>query len=850
MKTIKIFVILLITLLGVSLIFNKPGVGNLENFYKAKTSFRYSPAMHFTLDKILKAFPPDQTIPLFSNQKAWTASKFLIFAFYFLSWISFLYLRKTKKKIFKISLLELSFIYFLSAPILLSSLALSFFEILAVPLFICAIAFLLNKRYFLFFVLYFFSVFFSSVLIIFLPLIIFYILGPKKPILYSTAILVGLFIILSGSSLTTKISSEVFSYPWLINQPINYISTNITFGKILLNPVLGFIIISAFLALFFVYLFLKLIRLGKAFPLFIAGTGVFLFIFTKSMVVFILFFSAIIYFLSLQKLFLKGNLNFAGLTNSFFVLFLIFSAFSPNLQIGNLILLPIFSLLTYMISPSRVNLTQLFASNLLVFMNFFVFFGTAGKPPVTGNFFELAKSTLAILYLAFCLKNIQKSLSVNIEKKYFIWLKRFLVIYLIVINFGLITSQGSPDMISWGQYAKASIDFPNPFKAQTVIDQRYPPISTVIIGVFANLWNYLVGFPTALPGYNNVPYEFAFSTKISVLVFYFISLWAMLKFSKSNLTNTLVILGTFSLIVQTQGLADVNIHAIPFLIVAILFLFKSKYLLSGLFTGIAISIKWQPVILIPVFLLTIFDLKQKLSLSFKKMVRFLAGLAIVPVIAWYLVFIQPGGSEAFERSFSYLKQGAPMLSGQALNLNWVVTYILHIVKPLENFSLEHLEGLNRQIPTVNAPLIFQGYLFYTAAFFILISYWLFSKKSPGNFLTTSLMIFFSHQILNKSAYEKHLFYSAVFMLLLFLVKSTRRNRLLLILLDIMVLINLGFFYGFTGPKDINRLFLGFDMTVLFSFYYLIIYFWIFKEYFREIFLPQQRQRRRISLLES
>ena len=57
--------------------------------------------------------------------------------------------------------------------------------------------------------------------------------------------------------------------------------------------------------------------------------------------------------------------------------------------------------------------------------------------------------------------------------------------------------------------------------------------------------------------------------------------------------------------------------------------------------------------------------------------------------------------------------------------------------------------------------------------------------------------------------------------------------LLLILLDLMAAINLIFFYGFTGHKDINRLFFGFDITVLFAVIYCIIYLWILIGYLRQ-----------------
>ena len=177
--------------------------------------------------------------------------------------------------------------------------------------------------------------------------------------------------------------------------------------------------------------------------------------------------------------------------------------------------------------------------------------------------------------------------------------------------------------------------------------------------------------------------------------------------------------------------------------------------------------------------------------------------------------------------------GFSMLSGQAMNLNWVVTYIMHIVDPVGHYSLEYLEGLNRPIPRSYGPFFSHGLLFYLVGLIIAVKYWLLQKKDLINFLAASVIIFLSHHIVNVAAYEKHLFYPVIFMLFLYLIRPQKSNFYLLILLDLMAAINLIFFYGFTGHKDINRLFFGFDITVLFAVIYCIIYLWILIGYLRQ-----------------
>lgn len=82
-----------------------------------------------------------------------------------------------------------------------------------------------------------------------------------------------------------------------------------------------------------------------------------------------------------------------------------------------------------------------------------------------------------------------------------------------------------------------------------------------------------------------------------------------------------------------------------------------------------------------------------------------------------------------------------MLSGQALNLNWIVTYFMHFFQYNGVESLMHLEWLNGQVATGDAPIIFQGILFLIVWFVIIIKYWLGERKDIVSFLAASLMVF-------------------------------------------------------------------------------------------------------------
>ncbi|TSC63425.1 MAG: hypothetical protein G01um101493_434, partial [Microgenomates group bacterium Gr01-1014_93] len=211
---------------------------------------------------------------------------------------------------------------------------------------------------------------------------------------------------------------------------------------------------------------------------------------------------------------------------------------------------------------------------------------------------------------------------------------------------------------------------------------------------------------------------------------------------------------------------------------------------------------------------------------------FSLGFVVIPAASWILVLMQSGGLQATTRAFDFFTTDGLLLSGQALNINWVITYILHLIDPAKYASIHQLDQLNRQITTNAAPWFLRGQSFYLAVLVIIIYYWKIKKKDLASFISAATLIFLSHHQLNKSAYEKHLFYVVVFMLFLYLIKPTKTNLALLILFDVMTVINLIFFYGFTGTGSLNRHFFSFDITVLFSLFYFVIFLWILVMYLK------------------
>ena len=836
MKTYKTLLLSFLILISVSSIFTKPGLGILSNFHndlsKNEVGFvKYAPSTSFILSSILKYSPPNPEISLFHRQTAWTIYKTILYVFYLLSWLTLLYLAKGAKKNAQISFLDISIAYFGSVSIILSTLGLSFFDIFAVPFFLLSISFLNKKKHSLSALFYLLAVSFNWTLLILFPIYFAYI---KKG--ENNNPLPALLFLFIPAVLTILAGVRPLSLAGGNTPPVQLI----TLTLLLLAYVIS--IGALFNKLFFEKVSSKkkiLISLVISSTLIIASV----FIFNTLVPAFLLVMVSVTYYLY-KRVISETEVSLSSFITICLGQYLSFLILTQSSG-GNLIWPVILGLIYFIFKRSQFSFFQLLSLNILVFIKLFAFWSISGTQTVRGSFFEVFQYIFTAVFIFFSSYYVIKVNKFDEKEMTKRW-KIFVVILLVLLNFSLIPAGGTgSDTFSWNQIAVESVRYVNPFRAHAVkeIDHLYPPLSTVIIGTFANLWKNVIG-----PALN-----YRIATKLSIITFYALSIWAFMKFKigttspLGGLNKLLIILTTFALIIQTQGFADINIYIVPTLVLAILALFKKRYLLSGLLLGITVSIKWQPIILLPLFgatildRITIFDKKKKFPQIFRNVMSFIVGFIICPIVVWSMVYLQPGGSYMMGRSFNFILHGAAGLSGQALNLNWIATYILHIVQPAKFLSLVEVENYNRIIPADSAPKILQGYFFLIVAGIILLRYWLFIKKNINNFLKGAFMIFLSHHILNKSAYDKHLFYSVVFMLLIYLIRPTEGNKKMLILVNTMTVMNLVLFFGITGPTEMNRLFFGIDITVIFAILYVIIYFWILKNYLSTSNLPLEKE---------
>lgn len=867
MQQLKYLLFGLLILISLSLIFTNPGLSFFEKFYHLTKSLpsifvSYPPSTYFILQIILHYFPPDTNVYFFYQQTAWTIYKLVLYGGYMLSLLSFIYLIKQRKKQLQNSSINIIIAFPLSLSILLLTLGLASYEILAVPFFILSVHFIINKNSLVSSILFLVSLSFNwslwvlgPLFFIFsyrskvnkLPYVISFLFIPLS-ILISTVIIPLLGLLNSGQAV---LPTRLFSFILYLSQPISlaslpyYLATNTASS---VGHITGIIALSTTVIGFW-YLLQKIylndiiyslaIRLNKKVTclviililLFLVGKTSLAFI-----ILFFLLYLPLIYKLSIAKVFTPTTW-LTGL----FCGYLISVIFLPGIPLGNSIWLIIISLIAFVFYRSKITTLQLITVNLLSFINAFIYYGDAGISPINSVYFILFQPIFLLSFIFFSIWYITTAyqsefniISSAVQSdKIIAFFKKFLVVFLILVNASLIPASGTGDVVSYNDTALVTVKYLNPFKAYSLDQEMYPPLSTVIISSFANSWKMVFG-PTD---------NYKLAIKISVFVFYFLTLFVFLKYASGLRKNTtlsttekiLVYLSTFALIIQTQGFSDVNIYLIPTLILSFITLFKKRYLLSGILLGITVTIKWQPLLLLPLFGATIIYSRPKdLRRGIKQTAVFLLGLVTVVVSVLVSILIQPNGYRSFYRTMDYMFNfsGFHLLSGQALNLNWIVTYFLHIFQPKVFGSLNDWNWINHYVASDNAPILFRGIFFNLVALIVIFKYWCFQKKTSLNFLFATLMIFFSHFILNKSAHEKHLFYTLILMLLIYFVRPNNFNRWLLILFDVMAGMNLIFFFGFNGSSNVNRLFFGFDITVLFAAYYVIIYLWFLIQYLK------------------
>jgi hypothetical protein len=181
----------------------------------------------------------------------------------------------------------------------------------------------------------------------------------------------------------------------------------------------------------------------------------------------------------------------------------------------------------------------------------------------------------------------------------------------------------------------------------------------------------------------------------------------------------------------------------------------------------------------------------------------LFGKAVAPaavLTASMLVAFGPGPVlKAFDSALSN-----PFLSGNALNLNWIVTHFLHVWDPNQFGGLQN--GLADCIPTSSLGIVLIPRLLFWTTYLLLLALFFRCEKTFTNLLIFCMLGYLCYFTFNKGVHENHLFLVAILAVVLYWREESWRTNAVILLL--MANTNLFLFYGVDGDLHFPRRFPG------------------------------------------
>jgi hypothetical protein len=207
-----------------------------------------------------------------------------------------------------------------------------------------------------------------------------------------------------------------------------------------------------------------------------------------------------------------------------------------------------------------------------------------------------------------------------------------------------------------------------------------------------------------------------------------------------------------ALVLNSVALGYVDVYSGLFVIAA-LFLLQRGYLSLGLvlFTA-SCFIKWQPLILAPfvgIYVLAVARGGSGSRGNFWRTITpfaFSAVAVVIPVIAFF-------GTTTFDALRRIA--GYRYISGNALNLGWIVTWALRVLQPDQYGALN-----SGQIDLIVAPeelTLWPLRMFFYLSYALILIVFARQKKTFERLITYSMLGFMSYFVFNTGVHENHLF---------------------------------------------------------------------------------------------
>src|ERR1700736_604467 len=277
-------------------------------------------------------------------------------------------------------------------------------------------------------------------------------------------------------------------------------------------------------------------------------------------------------------------------------------------------------------------------------------------------------------------------------------------------------------------------------------------------------------------------------------------------------TRNLILTAAFelALILNSVGLAYLDIYFAPFLIAGLFCLQRGNLNLGFLLFAISCFTKWQSLIIAPFVCVYVFSGPEERVVEKKehlktKIVPFGLAIAIValPLLFVFYWKILDSLQRAMTRHL--------FLSGYALNFGWLQTWALHLIDPEKYGALQNgeIDIFFSRDPLVVWPDKFLFYLSYIAIFVAFVR----QAKTFERLIVYSILGYMTYFIFNTGVHENHLFLVCCLAWILAFLDSGQLIRC--INLSMAANANLFLFYGVFGDR-VERVFAGIDITLFFA----------------------------------
>lgn len=373
----------------------------------------------------------------------------------------------------------------------------------------------------------------------------------------------------------------------------------------------------------------------------------------------------------------------------------------------------------------------------------------------------------------------------------------FVIVLGLLFAAGLLNSEGVGDKLYFFQWAENFRT--NGLRDGYALSADYPPLTFLLLGLADKFLS-----PAGIDGFWQLRI-------LSILALLATSIMLTVRFK--TLWPSILLWG-FS-VPGALGMLIIDVWMAPFLIASLLFLERRKLTWSVGFFTIATMIKWQPLIIAPFLLIYAW---KSMGGKIKKRLTTVTLQLLLPVAGlWGIAGLIFG----FQSIVSALTRQANtwVLSGNAPNFQWILTYLFRIFDPDTFGGLE--DGLVRYVALENwwigsARLIFVGVFCWLLVLLVRRS------ASLSETLLVSAVGFFAYFTFNAGVHVNHLFLAAL--ILLFAYSARPDKSFDFFSVAALHVSSLAIFYGFGQDYNVNRVVLGIDLSVALAAISVVVFF--------------------------